>query len=75
MKILAYNNKVVYFYCKKCNLYGEHDLNLVLTDNCVERIKIMCDRCKSYTEIVILICNDPSLAVSLHEQYLDLIHT
>jgi len=68
MRILDYKDKRLMFYCEKCDIYGEYDLQSVLSDNCAVDVEVFCDNCGASEVVYILICYNQSLATVLQAQ-------
>lgn len=68
MRIIDYENKRLTFYCEQCNIYGEYDLQSILSDNCAVDVEVFCDNCGASGIVYILICYDQSLATILQAQ-------
>jgi len=72
IQVKGYNNGLIKFYCTKCKLDGEQDVQELLADNCVLDVEVVCPQCKDMRVLYILECDDEIYSKSLIAELLNL---
>ena len=72
IQVKSYNNGLIQFYCTKCGLYGQKDVNELLNANCVLEVEIMCPQCKDAYILYIIKCTDEVFTKSLNAELMAL---
>jgi len=72
IQVKSYKNGLIQFYCTKCDLDGQKDINELLNDNCVLDVEIECQQCKDIYTLYVLKCTDEAFTKSLNTELIAL---
>jgi len=58
VRVTAYKEGLIEFYCDRCNCSGGQDVNILLEDNCVLDVEVECPSCEDMVVLYITSCKD-----------------
>lgn len=68
IQVKSYKNGLIRFYCDKCDLDEQKDVNELLNDNCVLEVELECSKCKDVYILYIVKCTDEAFTKSLNAE-------